>query len=1186
MILENNDLVQVKVHTKGGAHPVVVSVCVVPEICSVSQHQEIELIASNYEHLVGLDLADDGMECLDDDGIQLLIGADYYWAFVEGEVLKGSTGPVALRSKLGWILSGPLQGDYCHDDEISCAMLIKTNSIEEEKENERPLNLVLSRFWELESMGITENEKDVLEEFVGTIEREGERYKVQLPFKDWRGLLPDNYQFAEKRLWSLMKRLEKDEKLLETYDGIMKEQLNNHVLERVEEGDDPPAGKVYYMPHTCVVREEKETTKVRIVYDASAKTIGPSLNDLLQQGPCLLPTIFKVLVRFRYHKVALIGDIEKAFLNILVNEDDRDYLRLLWFDDPFAESPEPLIYRFCRVVFGVCSSPFHMNATLKHHLLKYIEAEPLIVKEITNSMYVDDFSGGGDDDDDAYLLYDRSKEIMKEGGFTLRKWATNSKTLMNRMKEIDTSSAQREMGGAVVEDDATYSEITVTSESIIENAESKVLGVIWNKESDSIVYRLDEVVNKAGEIKRTKRGLLRAIASIYDPLGLISPLVITLKVIFQELCKDGGGWDDPISPRLIRDWESWIRDAKICKTVTFQRCYFDFIPENRDIQLHCFFDASQMAFAAAVYFRVESAKNVQTSLIAAKTRVAPLKLKTIPRLELLGAVTGARLENTTREVILTATNISEIFYWGDSKTALIWIRAGRPDSYKQFVMHRVKEIRKLTDAEKWNHVPGHLNPADLPTRGMKASELDSSKMWKEGPDWLKMPKEMWPPICNDFEDTEESMTEAKSQVKNLFEKTKVNLSTELDKMRISNIIDAERFSDLDCLYRVTAYVRRFISNLKTIKMKEKDLLTGEVTVEEVSDAENYWIRDMQIDLQKMNKFPQLKSQFAISTDKDGILRAKGRIQKAEIETKTKFPIVLPNQHYVAVLIARDAHERVFHNGVSDTMSYIREKFWILRLRQFLKGLLYRCVLCRRMEGKPYPVRPPPPLPEFRVVLSEPFSTTGVDFAGPLYIRCHAGETEKAYIALFSCAATRALHLELVPGQSSPAFIRCLQRFIGRRGAPHLVLSDNAKTFVAEDLKAFLRERRISWQFNLSKSPWRGGMYERMVRMTKRCLKKKLGKARVSYEELETVLIEIESVINNRPLTYVGDEIDKGPITPNHLIYGRKLLPVNHRGVLKEKYDIALNNEKAVKRSQYTQHLITSIRSGIKSTYLI
>ena len=144
-----------------------------------------------------------------------------------------------------------------------------------------------------------------------------------------------------------MKRLEEDKKLLKTYDGIMKEQLNNHVLERVEEVDDPPARKVYYMPHTCVVREKKETTKVRIAYDVSAKTIGLSLNDLLLQGAWLLPIIFKVLLRIRYHKVALICDIEKAFLNILVNEDDRDYLRLLWFDDMFAESPEPLIYRFC-----------------------------------------------------------------------------------------------------------------------------------------------------------------------------------------------------------------------------------------------------------------------------------------------------------------------------------------------------------------------------------------------------------------------------------------------------------------------------------------------------------------------------------------------------------------------------------------------------------------------------------------------------------------------------------------------------------------------------------------------------------------------------------------------------------------------------------------------------------------------
>ena len=317
------------------------------------------------------------------------------------------------------------------DDEISSSMLVNAS---QEDDEDTKLSSVLSRFWELESMGITENEKDVLEEFVETINREGERYKVKLPFKDWRGLLPDNYEFAEKRLWSLLKRLKLDEGLMRTYDGIMREQLANDIIEEVDENDEPVAGKAYYMPHTCVVREQKETTKVRIVYDASAKTVGPSLNDLLQQGPCLLPTIFKVLVRFRYHKVALISDIEKAFLNISVNENDRDYLRFLWFTDPFVDNPVPKVYRFCRVVFGVCSSPFHMNATLKHHLMEFVEQEPRIVQEILNSMYVDDFSGGADDDERAYMLYTRIKDIMKEAGFTLRKWASNSKALVDQMK--------------------------------------------------------------------------------------------------------------------------------------------------------------------------------------------------------------------------------------------------------------------------------------------------------------------------------------------------------------------------------------------------------------------------------------------------------------------------------------------------------------------------------------------------------------------------------------------------------------------------------------------------------------------------------------------------------------------------------------------------------------------------------
>ena len=183
---------------------------------------------------------------------------------------------------------------------------------------------------------------------------------------------------------------------------------------------------------------------------------------------------------------------------------------------------------------------------------------------------------------------------MKEAGFTLRKWSSNSKALRNRMNEEDVEKKPIEVKDCFMEDDATYSETTVVSPSIAENAESKVLGVLWNKDNDTIVYRLDELVEKASKIEKTKRGLLRAIASIYDPLGLIPPLVISLKVIFQELCKDGGGWDEPIPPLLAQEWESWLCDAESCSSVSFKRCYFDYVPSNRDIQLHCFFDASKM----------------------------------------------------------------------------------------------------------------------------------------------------------------------------------------------------------------------------------------------------------------------------------------------------------------------------------------------------------------------------------------------------------------------------------------------------------------------------------------------------------------------------------------------------------------------------------------------------------------
>ena len=230
------------------------------------------------------------------------------------------------------------------------------------------------------------------------------------------------------------------------------------------------------------------------------------------------------------------------------------------------------------------------------------------------------------------------------------------------------------------------------------------------------------------------------------------------------------------------------------------------------------------------------------------------------------------------------------------------------------------------------------------------------------------------------------------------------------------------------------------------------------------------------------------------------------------------------------------------------MAHIRQRYWIPALRQITRGIVYKCIICKKLEGKPFKSRPLPPLPDFRVRPSQPFSRSAIDFAGPLYIRkseSRRSPSVKVNIALITCAFTRALHLEITSDLSADSLIHCLRRFISRRSCPTLMISDNAKTFSASETKSFLRDRGISWHFNIPKAPWQNGLVERLVKSTKRCLKKKLGRARLSYEELLTIVLEIENAINNRPITYIDNDSIECAVTPNLLSQGRRIKTHNH-----------------------------------------
>ena len=389
--------------------------------------------------------------------------------------------------------------------------------------------------------------------------------------------------------------------------------------------------------------------------------------------------------------------------------------------------------------------------------------------------------------------------------------------------------------------------------------------------------------------------------------------------------------------------------------------------------------------------------------------MSPLKPITVPRLQLLSALCLARLMSNVTEGLSERLNLEEPRCFTDSQVALFWIR-GTGKDWKPFVQNRVDEIRRLTPVECWDHCPGRENPADLPSRGLTPTELATNQLWRCGPDWLKTPE----PLCmapSLEEIPEPCLAELKAS-------SKVGVHSLLTPQlphRIGNIIDVKRFSSIHKLLRVTAYVLKFVSILKGRSE------TTELTVEALSEAERRWIIDSQSTLEEDPKFPTWKIQFGLFKDDSQVWRCGGRLQNANISFSSKHPILLNKQHPLTTLIVQGAHQRVQHNGVEETLSEVRAKYWIIGGRSFIKAVIHKCVVCRRFEGRPFSPPPAPPLPSFRVTEAPPFTYTAIDFAGPMYVGREKGEGNKVWICLFTCCVTRATHLELVICQQLPLF---------------------------------------------------------------------------------------------------------------------------------------------------------------------
>ena len=474
-------------------------------------------------------------------------------------------------------------------------------------------------------------------------------------------------------------------------------------------------------------------------------------------------------------------------------------------------------------------------------------------------------------------------------------------------------------------------------------------------------------------LEPTKRNIIGFASKFYDPLGFLSPVIITLKTFFQELCKSKLDWDDPLP-----------------------RCYFHSSQSSRECVLYGFCDASTAAYATVVYLCVGSD---QAQFMASKTRVAPLSQQTIPRLELLSCLLLARLITNVLAALESVIEVRLGSCFTDSKVALFWIQ-GEGKEWKPFVHNRVKEIRGLVSAKHWSHCSGKNNPADIPSHGVSPQELEISLLWKHGPDWLSQ-------IVLEATGQEVTMPEecAVEMVKYRHLTHSLLLS---NKSGIGDVIDCTQFSKLQKLLRVTVYVKKFVLTFKSLIRGDSISIDWTVIAEDIEEARMDWVTNCQMHMTKEVKFDMWKHQLDLFLDQKKIRRCGGRLRRADIPYSSRHAILLSKQHHLANLITEYAHERTMHGGVKETLTELRSKYWFVRGRQFVRKIIHRCVTCRKVEGLQYRVIPPPPLPEFRVQESPPFAFCGVDFPGSLCVKVEESESSKVWICLYTCCITRAV----------------------------------------------------------------------------------------------------------------------------------------------------------------------------------
>lgn len=1125
--------------------------------------------------------------------VDLLLGANVYSKILlEGIKRSPAGGLIAQNTLLGWILSGTVE----NNSEKVSSFNIKVMHTQIKEDD------ALKRFWEIEEQAKdakklwTEEEQKCEDIFLRTTKRTKEGiYIVKLPFRDNEPqcIGGNSRQIAVAKFKSLEKRLEKDEELQNEYKKVIKEYLELGHMRLIEDKGEERNNAVY-LPHHAVVRKDKTTSKVRVVFNASSKNnFQVSLNDTLMIGPKLQADLRHLVLRWRLHPIALVADIVKMYRMVRIAEEDAVYQRIVWRDQPEKEIQD---YELMTVTFGTSSAPFLAVRALHQVSIDEGVEFPLAAPKVVQSFYMDDLMTGCSNVQEGVNIYKQITELLEKGGFTLQKWNSNNLELLSEINKDmgkqdkrdkenkkDNTGIQDNQEGKInkgdiginqssnkdklqkynlpvkednylrkeqnkQEKDNLYNqrekEVQQEKENLKDKRDieikdentTKILGLTWDRSEDQFQYTVN--LPSATTEPETKRSIISLIAKLYDPLGWIAPTIIQAKIFIQKLWLSGTNWDEPVSSELRKEWSTYHNQLSNLTAVRVPR-WLSTSGNDVLMELHGFSDASKLAYAAVVYLRVvDSTGNTRVSLVTARTRVAPIKQVSIPRLELCGAVLLSQLLTEVAEVL--DIQKKDIRAWTDSTVVLAWLNS-HPSKWKTFVANRTSAILTTLESSQWYHITSKLNPADCASRGIEPESLATNELWFKGPSFLREQSISYKRLTNLKVNLEEAV------------------SAHVTSVMEDNII--ERFSSLQRLLRVVAYCRRFYKReiIQTNYLTRKELDKAMIICVKIVQKEEFNTEYLQLQSKRELKCKTSRLRALCPyLDEEGMMRVSGRLQKSQLPAGTKHPIILPHSSHLTKLVVAHAHHITLHGGIQLMVNYLRATYWIIGVKNLVKHHIRKCVTCVRQRAT-FKTPLMGSLPSVRCTPAKAFLNSGVDYAGPIKIRTSKGRgnrSYKGYICIFVCMVTRAVHLEVVSDMTSQAFLAAFRRFVSRRGHCAQLWSDNGTTFVgaARELKelraiqnnvaSILENQGTEFHFIPPHSPNWGGLWEAAVKSTKFHLRRVIGEATLTFEEISTLLTQVEACLNSRPMTV--DNSDPGeplPLTPGHFLIGGPLLGI-------------------------------------------